>query len=70
MKPKSIGVILLVIGLLMLVYTGFNVITKEKVIDVGPIEVSKERNHPVSWSPIVGGILLVGGIVLIAVNRK
>jgi len=67
---KNVGIVIIVIGILMIAYTGFNFITKEKVVDVGPIEINKEENHPVQWSPIVGVVLVVGGIVLFAANRK
>ena len=59
----------MVIGLIMVIYTGFTVITKDKVLDVGPIQVSKEEKHPVQWSPVVGIVLLAGGIGLIAFGR-
>lgn len=67
---KSLGIVLAVIGLIMMIYTGFNFVTKEKVVDLGPIEINKETNHPVQWSPIVGGILLVGGIVIYVTSKK
>jgi len=70
MNTRTIGIVLVVIGLVMMIYTGFTYVTKEKVVDVGPIEINKEEKHPVSWSPIIGGILLVGGIVLMATNKK
>jgi uncharacterized membrane protein YidH (DUF202 family) len=70
MKTESIGFGILIIGILMIVYTGFNYVTKEKVVDIGPVEMSVEKNHPVQWSPIVGVILVVGGIVIVAMNRK
>jgi len=44
-------------------------LTTEKVVDLGPLKIDKEKNHPVQWSPIIGGILLVGGIILIATNK-
>jgi hypothetical protein len=67
---RTLGVVLAAIGLLMVIYTGFNFVTKEKVVDIGPIEINEETNHPVQWSPIVGCVLLVGGIVLVATARK
>jgi hypothetical protein len=70
MKTKNIGFGILIIGILMIIYTGFNYVTTEKVVDIGPIELSMDKNHPVQWSPIVGVILLVGGIVIVAMNRK
>ncbi|MBU2062746.1 MAG: hypothetical protein KKH44_12975, partial [Bacteroidetes bacterium] len=65
MKSRSIGIAIIVIGAIMVFYTGFNYVTKEKVVDIGPIEINKEENHPVQWSPIVGVALLVGGILLV-----
>ncbi|MFA5329787.1 MAG: hypothetical protein WC384_18470 [Prolixibacteraceae bacterium] len=70
MKFKTLGVVLVAIGIVMIVYTGFNYITKDKVVDLGPIEINAKTNHPVQWSPIVGVVLLVGGIVVIATSKK
>lgn len=67
---KNLGIVLVVIGIIMMLITGFNFVTKKKVVDLGPVEINKEENHPVQWSPIIGGILLVGGIVIIAVGKK
>ena len=66
MKTKGVGIALLVIGILMTIYTGFNYVTTEKVVDLGPIQINKEENHPVKWAPIVGVIIIViGGILVV-----
>jgi drug/metabolite transporter (DMT)-like permease len=70
LKRKSIGIGLIVIGMIMIIYTGFDFVTSKKVVDLGPIKINKEENHPVQWSPIVGVVLLVGGIVVIAIDKK
>ncbi len=70
MQTKNLGIVLVVIGVIMMIYTGFNYVTKEKVVDLGPLQISKNENHPVQWSPIIGGILLVGGILIIATDKK
>lgn len=67
---KTLGIILIVLGALMMAVTGFNYVTKKKVVDLGPLEINKEQDHPVQWSPIVGGILFVGGIIALAANKK
>ena len=67
---KNAGVIVTIIGMLMIIYTGFNFVTKEKVVDVGPIEINKEENHPVQWSPIVGAVLLISGVTMIVLSKK
>lgn len=67
---KNIGIVLIVIGAIMMAITGFNFVTKEKVVDLGKVEISKSENHPVQWSPIVGGVLLVAGIAMVIANKK
>lgn len=67
---KTLGILLIVIGGIMTVFTGFNLVTKEEVVDVGPIEINKTERTPVYWSPITGAILLVAGVVILATSRK
>ena len=67
---RTLGIVLLVVGLVMTVFTGFNVITKKKVVDVGPLEINKEEKTPIYWSPITGGVLAVAGLVIILVGKK
>lgn len=70
MKSKTLGILLIVLGVLMLLYNSFNFTTTEKVVDIGPIEINKEVNHPISWSPIIGIVLAVGGTVLLLIGNK
>jgi hypothetical protein len=67
---KAAGIILIVIGAVMMILTGINFKTEEKVLDLGKLEINKENNHPVKWSPIIGGVLLAGGIILVIVGKK
>ncbi|MEL7589341.1 MAG: hypothetical protein AAGU19_21685 [Prolixibacteraceae bacterium] len=67
---KKTGIFIAVLGLLMIIYTGFNYITKEKVVDLGPIEINQKVKHPVQWSPIIGAVLLIGGIVIVLTDKK
>jgi len=67
---KNVGIVLIVIGALMMIFTGFNVITKKKVVDLGPVEINKDKKTPVNWSPIVGGIILVAGVVVVFTGKK
>lgn len=70
MRLRPLGIVLSIIGIIMIIYTGFNYVTTEKVVDIGPIEINAEKNHPVQWSPIVGIALLVGGIVIVLIDKK
>ncbi|MFY9307917.1 MAG: hypothetical protein WAQ28_02590 [Bacteroidia bacterium] len=67
---KNLGIILIVIGVVMMFITGFNYFTKEEVAELGPLEISKQESHPVRWSPIIGGVLVIGGLVMFLADRK
>jgi len=67
---KSLGVILIVLGLLGMAWGGFTYTTREKVVDIGPIHASRDKTHTVPLSPIAGALALAGGIVLVVSARK
>ncbi len=67
---KNIGIALIVIGLIMTLVTGFNFVTREKVVDLGSVEITSRKNNPVQWSPIIGGVLLVTGIIVMVANKN
>jgi uncharacterized membrane protein YidH (DUF202 family) len=71
MKPAGIvGIILIAIGIIALAYGGFSYTKREKIIDAGPLQVSADREKTVPFPPILGGICLVGGIILVLVGTK
>ncbi len=67
---KTFGIVLIALGMVMMIITGVKIVTKEKVVDLGPVEINKEKKTPVNWSPIVGAVLLVGGITVMALDKK
>lgn len=67
---KTIAILLAVVGIIMIAYTGFTYVTTEKVVDLGSLQISAEKEHPVQWSPIVGGIFLVSGVVIFLLSKK
>jgi len=68
---KIIGIVLIAIGILMLVFGNISFTKKEKVLDVGPVEINKKEKKTIAWPNYAGGIaILAGAIVLIAGNKK
>ena len=65
-----IGIILIVIGIVAFAYQGITYTTREKVIDIGPIQMTAEKTKTLPLPPIVGAIALVGGIALLVVGNK
>jgi len=66
MKPIAwVGIVLIILGGLALAYQGFGYTHQEKVLDVGPIHATAEKHERVSIPPVLGGLTLVAGIVLL-----
>jgi hypothetical protein len=71
MKPTSLaGIILIVLGALALAYQGIDYTRREKVIDIGPIHATKDTTERIPLPPILGGLALVGGIVLLIAGTR
>jgi hypothetical protein len=67
---KVIGFVLVVLGVLALVYGGISYNRQRTVLDLGPFKATATEQKNIPLSPIVGGIALVGGIILLVVPRK
>jgi len=64
MNAKTIGLAIVVIGLLMTLYTGFTYVTREKIVDIGNVEITADKDNTANWSPFIGvGIMVLGGVV-------
>jgi hypothetical protein len=62
---KMAGIAVMVVGLLLTIFTTVTYFTKEKVVDIGKLEISKDKPHRVSWPPFVGiAIVGIGGLML------
>ena len=67
---RLFGIILIVLGLVGLAWGGFSYTTKEKIVDLGPIQATREKTHNVPLPPIAGAAALIGGLVLVAAGKK
>ncbi|WP_395740899.1 DUF3185 domain-containing protein [Prosthecobacter sp.] len=67
---KGLAIILIALGIVALTYQGFTYTTKEKAVDLGPIQVTAEKTHTVPLPPVLGGIALIGGIVMLVTSKK
>ena len=67
---RNLGIILIIAGAVMLIWTGVSFTKKEKVVDLGPLSVSVDKKQQLTWPPYLGGVLLVAGIVFIITDKK
>ncbi len=58
---KSLSLVLLILGVALLIWTGFEYAQKGKVIDAAPIEVAEEQERTINWPPFLGVALVVAG---------
>lgn len=65
-----LGLVLIVFGIAALAYQGFTYTKRENVAQIGDLKITADTQHTVNFPPIVGGIALVSGIVLVAIGRK
>ena len=71
METRPAGLVLILIGIMMLIYTGMNFFAPKEEVDVEqPTEINSQPKHTTIWSSIVGFILIGGGIVIITRNKK
>ena len=67
---KTLGIILIGLGVFGLAWGGFTYTTREKVLDLGPIHATRDETHHVPLPPIAGAGALIGGIVLLVAGKK
>jgi len=71
MKSATLaGIVLIVLGILSFAYQGISVTTQKKVVDVGPIHATKDEKHTLPLPPVIGGVLLIGGVALLLTGQR
>ena len=62
---KSAGIIIIILGIIITIFNAFTFNTKEKVVEVGSLEITRDKPHNLNWSPLIGiAVIGIGGVVL------
>ena len=67
---RTVAVFLIIVGVLALVYQGITYTTRERVLKIGPLEATAEKEKTIPLPPIIGGLMIAGGIVMLVVNLR
>jgi hypothetical protein len=71
MKPATlVGVVLIILGVLALAYQGITYTTREKVVDLGRLKITADKEKSIPLPPILGALALVGGVVLVMAGTR
>jgi len=68
---KKVGFIIIAVGVALTIFTAITYFTKEKVVDLGKIEITANKAHHLNWSPLIGiAVMAVGGVVVWQGSKK
>lgn len=67
---KIAGILLIIAGILMLIFRGFNFSQEKKLVDIGPLEINKHQKKFVGWPFYAGGVSLAAGIIVLVAGKK
>ena len=68
---KKAGIVIIIVGLLLTIFTAFTFFTREKVVDFGKVEITANKRHNLNWSPLIGiAVMGIGGVVLLVSSKK
>jgi hypothetical protein len=68
---KKAGIIIVILGLVLTIFTAITFFTREKVVDIGSLKITANKPHHLSWSPLIGiAVMGVGGVMILVSSKK
>jgi hypothetical protein len=68
---KKAGIVIIILGLMLTIFTAFTYFTKEKVVDIGDVHITRNKPHNLNWSPLIGvAVMGIGGVVLLVSSKR
>ena len=67
---KTIGIVLVVLGVLPLVYGGFNYNKNRTVLRMGSVSVTATEHKSIPVPAVAGVVVLIGGAALLVVGKR
>jgi hypothetical protein len=67
---RTLGIVLIVLGIVMIIVKGVSVTTEKNIVDIGPVKIDKKENKWIGWPTYAGGLLALTGAVLIFSDKR
>jgi len=66
----TLGVALILLGLVVFAYQGITYTTHNKIIDIGPLQATVDQKETIPLPPVAGGLALAGGVALLIMGVR
>jgi len=67
---KKVGIVIIIVGLALTIFTAITFFTRERVVDIGSLKISANVPHHLNWSPLLGIAVMAGGGAIILLSRR
>jgi drug/metabolite transporter (DMT)-like permease len=67
---RTLGIVLIVVGILMMIFRGFSFVREKEVVDIGPIEINKKEKETIGWPMYAGAVASIAGVIILITARK
>ena len=67
---KKTGLYIIAIGAILTLFTGFNFITREKLVDIGSVAITYHQRHNFDWSPLIGIAIMITGTGIYLLGKQ
>jgi uncharacterized membrane protein HdeD (DUF308 family) len=67
---RTIGIVLVIAGILMLVFRGINYTTEKEIVDLGPLELNKKEKKSINWPLYAGIVVTLAGVVMVVADKR
>lgn len=67
---RTLGIILIVAGILMMIFRGFSFTREKEIVDIGPVEINKKEKESVGWPLYAGAVATIAGVVILIASKK
>jgi hypothetical protein len=62
---KKVGIVIIILGLLLTIFTAATFFTREKVVDIGEVHITANKKHNLRWSPLIGiAVMGIGAVIV------
>ncbi len=67
---KKFGITLIILGIVISVFSGITFTQEEEIVEIGDIEVTREKEREVNWPQWAGVVVIAAGVIVFIAGHK